>query len=180
MRARMLAAHGDVAAALEWARQYGVSADDEVSYLREYEHVTLARVLLAQHASRRVAEQALADAVGLLERLLAAAEEGGRQGTVIEVLALLALARQQAGDDDAGARRLGARAAPGRARGLRPGLRRRGQPMAALLERPGPAAPGLGVPAPAPGRSRAADAARTGARGAGPVNRAHRDGSSTR
>lgn len=83
LRARMQAAHGDVGSALEWARQYGVSAQDELSYLREYEHVTLARVLLTQGSH---------DAAGLLERLLAAAEAGGRSGTVIEVLVLLAVA----------------------------------------------------------------------------------------
>ncbi|MGW1342726.1 LuxR C-terminal-related transcriptional regulator [Kribbella sp. NPDC002412] len=87
LRARMQAAHGDVGSALEWARQYGVSAQDELSYLREYEHVTLARILIAD-GSR--------DATGLLERLLSAADAGGRQGTVIEVLVLLALATGQA------------------------------------------------------------------------------------
>ena len=36
--------------AVAWARERGLSADDELSYLREYEHLTLARVLLAQQA----------------------------------------------------------------------------------------------------------------------------------
>jgi LuxR family maltose regulon positive regulatory protein len=92
LRARMQAAHGDVPAAVEWAHRYGVSVHDEASYLREYEHVTLARVLLAQHHADG-SKQALLDAVALLERVLAAAEDGGRNGTVIEVLALLALTR---------------------------------------------------------------------------------------
>ncbi|MFI7065808.1 LuxR C-terminal-related transcriptional regulator [Kribbella sp. NPDC050124] len=87
LRARLQAAHGDVGSAVEWARRYGVSAQDELFYLREYEHVTLGRVLLADGSH---------DAIGLLERLLRAAEAGGRQGTVIEVLVLLALAT---GDD---------------------------------------------------------------------------------
>jgi len=99
MRARVLAEQGDVPAALNWARQVGVGADDEVSYLREYEHVTLARTLLAQHAADG-SRPALVDAVGLLERLLTAADDGGRQGTVMEVLSLLALARHAAGDGD--------------------------------------------------------------------------------
>ncbi|MFG1815580.1 LuxR C-terminal-related transcriptional regulator [Kribbella sp. NPDC049174] len=97
LRARMLAAHGDVTAALEWASRYGVTVHDEASYLREYEHVTLARVLLAQYDANG---SQLSDAVSLLERLLAAAEDGGRKGTVIELLALLALARHADGDDD--------------------------------------------------------------------------------
>jgi LuxR family maltose regulon positive regulatory protein len=38
------------------------------------------------------------DTVGFLERLLAAAEAGGRAGSVIEILVLLALAHQVRGD----------------------------------------------------------------------------------
>lgn len=68
--------------------------------VREYEHVTLARVLLAQH---RIAgsEPALGDTAQLLERLLAAAEAGGRTGTVIEILVLQALAAHARGDFEA-------------------------------------------------------------------------------
>ncbi len=86
-RARVLVASGDVAGALAWARQHRVLVGDDLSYLREYEHLTLVRVLLAQ----RVPE-ALGDAVALVERLLAAAEDGGRIGSVIEILALQAAA----------------------------------------------------------------------------------------
>ena len=100
MRARVLARQGDVAGALDWSRPSGVSADDDVSYLREYEQVTLARVLLAQH-KLEAAQQPLDDAVGLLLRLLVAAEDAGRNGTVIEIRVLLALAHQAAGDDAA-------------------------------------------------------------------------------
>ena len=98
LRARMLAAHGHLAAALQWTRESGVGAGDDVSYLREYEHVTLARILLAQHRAGGPRDL-LGDAVALLERLLAAAHEGRRTGTVIEVLTLLALAHQRVGDD---------------------------------------------------------------------------------
>ncbi len=94
LRARLLAAHGRWEPAIQWAHQHGVTANGEVSYLREYEHVTLATVLLAENAPAR-----LPDVVALLERLLAAARAGGRDGTVIEVLALLAVARHRQGDD---------------------------------------------------------------------------------
>ena len=50
-RARVLAARGDIAEARAWARHHQVTTDDELSYLREYEHVTLARILLAEHAA---------------------------------------------------------------------------------------------------------------------------------
>ncbi len=88
-RARVLVSSGDVAGALAWAREHQVRADDELSYLREYEHVTLARVLLVAGPRHE-----LGDPLVLLERLLAAAEEGGRIGSVIEILAVLAVARQ--------------------------------------------------------------------------------------
>lgn len=88
-RSRVLAAHGRVDEALDWVRQQGLAADDDLSYLREYEHVTLARILLAQ-GSRPAAQQALE----LLDRLQAAAEEGGRTGAVLEILVLQALARR--------------------------------------------------------------------------------------
>jgi LuxR family maltose regulon positive regulatory protein len=101
LRARMLAAHGGLGEALGWARERGLSADDDLSYLREFEHVTLARVLLAQHAAER-AERPLRDAARLLARLLAAAEAGDRTGTVIEILVLRALAHQALGDSPAG------------------------------------------------------------------------------
>jgi LuxR family maltose regulon positive regulatory protein len=80
----VLAAAGRVDEALDWARTHGLTANDELSYMREYEHVTLARVLLASGATQQ--------ALDLLDRLLAAAEEGGRTGTALEILVLQALA----------------------------------------------------------------------------------------
>ena len=76
LRARVWIAQGRLGEALGWAREQGLSADDDLSYLREFEHITLARVLLARYESER-AERSLHEAIGLLERLLLAAEEGG-------------------------------------------------------------------------------------------------------
>jgi LuxR family maltose regulon positive regulatory protein len=95
-RARVLAARGDLDEARAWARQHEVTADDELSYFREYEHITLARVLLAEHAATRSGE-ALPAAMALLDRLLAAATDGGRTGTVIEVEVLRAVAHEASG-----------------------------------------------------------------------------------
>ena len=77
--------------------QQGLSAEDDLSYLREFEHITLARVLLAQYRSDR-ADHPIHEAVGLLARLLHAAEEGERTGSVIEILVVQALAHQAHGD----------------------------------------------------------------------------------
>jgi LuxR family maltose regulon positive regulatory protein len=88
---------GEVDRAQAWARERNLSADDELSYLREYEHITLSRLLLARARAER--DTAGMDAaLGLLERLLAAAEDGGRGGSALELLVLLALAQQSRGD----------------------------------------------------------------------------------
>jgi LuxR family maltose regulon positive regulatory protein len=79
--------------AIDWARELGLSAYDELSYLREFEHITLARVLLALSKSVG-ASRSMLEAMGLLERLLKAAEEGERTGSIIEILMLQALASQ--------------------------------------------------------------------------------------
>jgi LuxR family maltose regulon positive regulatory protein len=76
--------------ALAWARERGLSAEDDLSYLREFEHITLARLLLVQRSA--------ADVSGLLRRLLEAAETGGRMGGMIEILVLQALAHEMRGD----------------------------------------------------------------------------------
>jgi LuxR family maltose regulon positive regulatory protein len=92
-RTRVLLQQGRVAEALAWVREAGVSAEDDLSYLREYEHVTLARTLIAEHRLRGD-DQPLSDALALLDRLLDAADAGGRIGSVIEILALRALAHR--------------------------------------------------------------------------------------
>jgi LuxR family transcriptional regulator, maltose regulon positive regulatory protein len=97
LRARVWIAQGKLGEALGWAREQGLSADDDLSYLREFEHITLARLLLARYPGER-AEGSAHEAARLLERLLLAAEAGGRTGRVIEILVLRALAHQALGD----------------------------------------------------------------------------------
>jgi hypothetical protein len=75
MRTRVWIRQGRLSEALGWVRERGLSADDDLSYLREFEHITLARVLLAQYAAER-GGRFLDEASGFLERLLQAAEEG--------------------------------------------------------------------------------------------------------
>jgi LuxR family maltose regulon positive regulatory protein len=96
-RARVLAASGDLAGARAWAREHGVAVDDELSYFREYEHITLARVLLAEHAATG-SPVPLDAATALLGRLLAAATDGGRVGSVIELEVLRAAAYDSTGE----------------------------------------------------------------------------------
>jgi LuxR family maltose regulon positive regulatory protein len=96
-RARAWIAQGRLSEASEWADEHGLSAADELSYVHEFEHSTLARLLLAQ-GTRDRSDGPTRAAIQLLERLLAAADEGQRNGSVIELLVLLSLAHQA--DDD--------------------------------------------------------------------------------
>ncbi|MCZ3389012.1 MAG: LuxR C-terminal-related transcriptional regulator [Actinomycetia bacterium] len=93
-RARVLAASGDLRGAAAWARVHDVRVDSDLTYLHEYEHLTLCRILLAENASLSVR-----DAAALLDRLLVQALDGGRIGTVIEVEVLRAMAAGAVGDD---------------------------------------------------------------------------------
>jgi LuxR family transcriptional regulator, maltose regulon positive regulatory protein len=93
VRARVWIRQGRLDDALAWARDQDLSVEDELSYLREYEHLTLARALLAG---------SLGGATSLLERLLQAATDGQRTGAVIEILVLQALALRLCGDVPAG------------------------------------------------------------------------------
>lgn len=91
-KARIWIRQGKLAEAIAWQRQSGLSADDELSYIHEFEHITLARLLIAQFRRDR-SEPVLATAMSLLQRLLEAAEAGGRTGSMIEILMLQALAQ---------------------------------------------------------------------------------------
>jgi LuxR family transcriptional regulator, maltose regulon positive regulatory protein len=93
LKARVWIAQGQLGKALDWVRDQGLSAKDDLSFLREFEHITLARVLLAR-SKRGPAECPIQEAMGLMERLLQAAEEGKRTASVIEILVLQALAQQ--------------------------------------------------------------------------------------
>jgi LuxR family maltose regulon positive regulatory protein len=97
LKARLWIAHGRLSEALGWARERGLSATDDLTYLREFEHISLAAVLLAQ-GIHEGADHTIVEAADLMERLLAAAEDGGRHGGAIELLAVLALARHARGD----------------------------------------------------------------------------------
>jgi LuxR family maltose regulon positive regulatory protein len=101
VKARVWIAQGKLSEAWGWAREHGVTAADELRYLHEFEHATLARLLLAQ-GTRDRADDSIVEATELTERLLAAAEDGGRNGSAIDILVVQALARH-AGDNPAGA-----------------------------------------------------------------------------
>jgi LuxR family maltose regulon positive regulatory protein len=92
LRACLDVARGALSDALHWARHCGVTPDDDLSYLREFEHLTLARVLLADE---RVPVD---DVLTFLGRLRAAAEQGHRTRSVIEISIVEARALQDSGN----------------------------------------------------------------------------------
>ena len=97
MKARIRIAQGRTDLAMDWVGRAKLSVDDDLSYLREFEHVTLARVLMAPQGAAG-GGRSLNDGVRLLERLRTAAETGGRIGSVIEILVLHALAQHALGN----------------------------------------------------------------------------------
>jgi LuxR family maltose regulon positive regulatory protein len=103
MRARVHIARGDLAAAEEWTRHHDVTSSDVPSYLREYEHLTLVRLLLARHrrgsgpgSSGAVEPSPLDEALTLLDRLHEATDPT-RVGSVIEIGMLRALTQHALG-----------------------------------------------------------------------------------
>ena len=103
MMTRLRIAAGDLASAAGWAQDRGVSVDDDADYLREYEHLTLARLLLAQpyagqHTDHAGSASTVTEVLGLLDRLHDAAVDTGRHGSLLEIRVLQALAHHSHGD----------------------------------------------------------------------------------
>lgn len=96
LKARVWLAQGRVREALGWAQAQGLSAEGELSFLHEFEHITLARALIAQSTHDHTGH-AMHAAMRLLKRLEAAAHAGGRAGSAIEIGLLQALAYQAQG-----------------------------------------------------------------------------------
>ena len=138
-RARLMLAQGDVAAAARWTAERGLSPADGPGYPREPEYLVLARVLLAQDRP--------AQALELLERMLAAAAGQSRTGSVIEIGALRALALAACGDQNAAVDALAAVLALGGPQGYVRVFADEGAPMRALLARLAAAQPDQRAPA---------------------------------
>lgn len=93
-RVRLWLSPGDrnLAEAVRWAEDSGLTADDMPTFSQRIAYTTLARVLIDQGEMGR--------AYGLLVRLQDDAEIGGRKGDLIEILALQALSFQAKDDTD--------------------------------------------------------------------------------
>ncbi len=96
IKARIYLKQGRLSKAKEWRNEHSLSVDDELSYLREFEYITLAQVLVAEYQSNRE-ERVILEALSLLDRLLKAAEDGKRMGSVLEILVTQMVAYQAQG-----------------------------------------------------------------------------------
>jgi LuxR family maltose regulon positive regulatory protein len=89
-QARIWLAQDKLEVASQWVGERGLDAGGDPIYLHEVEYIVLARILITQGRLDETTE--------LLQRLLEAAEAGGRTSRVIEILIIQALASQAAGD----------------------------------------------------------------------------------
>jgi LuxR family maltose regulon positive regulatory protein len=90
LKAQVYLRQGRLSKAQAWVRARGLAVNDDLSYLREFEYLTLARILMAASSNRQASE--------LLERLRQAAEAQDRMGSVLEILLTQALAYRAQGD----------------------------------------------------------------------------------
>jgi len=126
-RTRIGLTQGDLELAVRWARDYErtLLASQPPPYLREYEDLTLVRVMLAQDRH--------AEALLLLDKLRASAEAAQRMGSTIEILALQALALQAQGDQSQATDVIRKALALAKPEGYARLFLDEGQPMARLL-----------------------------------------------
>jgi len=96
LKARIWIKQGKFDRATNWANGVRVSPEENVSFIKEYDHITLAKLLITQYKINKV-EDSISTAKTCLERLLKAAENGQRIKSVIEILVLQALAYQAEG-----------------------------------------------------------------------------------
>ncbi len=80
-----------------WLQDQTLRIDDEPTYMSEFTHLTMVRAIIAEHR-RDPATHSLDSVMGLLDRLVSAAKDGRRAGSLIEILVLKALAHETTGD----------------------------------------------------------------------------------
>jgi LuxR family maltose regulon positive regulatory protein len=124
-QARFWLIQGDLAAASQWAHDIEPTAHNDLSPALEFEHMTLARIYMAQGR--------LDEAHELLMRLFLAANSARRMGRVIEICVLQALVSSLQGNIDAALEPLAYALSLGETEGYVRTFVDEGAPMAALL-----------------------------------------------
>ncbi|MHC1787792.1 MAG: LuxR C-terminal-related transcriptional regulator [Christensenellales bacterium] len=91
MKAGIWAAQGRLEESLAWVRERNLAVDDEPGCLREYEYITLARILILNCRGGQGDGQ-IGAVMRLLDRLLLSAQEGGRLRSMVHILIVQAVA----------------------------------------------------------------------------------------
>jgi LuxR family maltose regulon positive regulatory protein len=125
-RARLWLAQGKLDDARRWAETRGLSAEGEFNLANEVEYLALVRILLA--------ERNVDDATRLLSRLQSAMESTGRQGDLVEVLVLRAMALNMQAKTDSALAVLEQAVRLGRSEGYMRVFLDEGKPIEALLK----------------------------------------------
>ncbi|HEX5905583.1 MAG TPA: LuxR C-terminal-related transcriptional regulator [Propionibacteriaceae bacterium] len=125
-RARLLLVQGHIGKVERWIEDRRLTVEDEVSYVREPEHLLLARLLLAKSDPRR--------ALGLLQSLDDLAESQDRKESLILIKALRSIALQASGNHTDALAVLADALALARPSGYVRVFADEGPPMAALLK----------------------------------------------
>jgi LuxR family maltose regulon positive regulatory protein len=110
-----------------WAREHRIVPSDPPTYLTEHNLLTLARLLVAGGAQ--------SEAIGLLDRVVAAAQEAGHQGSIVEARVVGAMAHDANNDSVSAAADLTAALAEGVPVGYRRIFLDEGEPLVRLLTR---------------------------------------------
>jgi LuxR family maltose regulon positive regulatory protein len=126
-RARVRILQGRLDDARAWARERGVTPTDPLTYLAEYDQLTLARLLIVEGDARQ--------ALDLLDRALDVAQAAGRDGTLIEARLIRALAHHANSDPDSAMADVAAALSHGVPAGYCRIFLDEGQPMTELLRR---------------------------------------------
>ncbi len=90
LKTRMMIRQGKRINATDWMKEHGLKMEDGLEYIREFEHVTLARVFISEYGHSKK-DELLFEAGQLTERLLLEAQIGNRPGSVIEIRLLQAM-----------------------------------------------------------------------------------------
>jgi LuxR family maltose regulon positive regulatory protein len=130
--ARVRITQGRLDEAADWAREREITPDSDLTHLTEFDHLTLARLLIARHRAGGH-QDSIGAAIHLLDRLLENTRGTGRGRSTVEVHLLRALAQHARGDLPAALDRL----APALADAVPAGFARlfldEGTPMLELL-----------------------------------------------
>ncbi|MEM7133921.1 MAG: LuxR C-terminal-related transcriptional regulator [Chloroflexota bacterium] len=133
LKARIWIRQGRLSEAQDWVSSCGLSVADELSYLREFEQVTLARLLIEQ-AKIEQNKASFDEAIDYLGRLQQFAASGRRLGREIEIRILQSIAHEAQSDHAAASTALKDALSLAEPEGYVPLFADEGLPLAALLK----------------------------------------------